>query len=100
MVAAGDEKAVEIVCDAGRCLGVGLVNLINSFNPPMIILGDEMTKAGKAWFDAVVSEVKKRVLPEIFSRTRIEVSELPIEPAFLGTGALISTEVFTNVANL
>lgn len=100
LVAAGDEKAVEIVCDAGRCLGVGLVNLINSFNPPMIILGDEMTKAGKVWFDAVVSEVKKRVLPEIFSRTRIEVSELPIEPAFLGTGALISTEVFTNVANL
>jgi predicted NBD/HSP70 family sugar kinase len=96
----GEEYAVKVVQQAGRFLGIGLVNLINTHNPERIILGDEMTRAGKVWFDAVISTVKAQTLPEVLKGTDIQVSDLAIEPAFLGTGVLVVSKSFERVSAL
>jgi predicted NBD/HSP70 family sugar kinase len=96
----GEEYAVKVVQQAGRFLGIGLVNLINTHNPERIILGDEMTRAGKVWFDAVISTVKAQTLPEVLKGTDIQVSDLAIEPAFLGTGVLVVSKAFERVSAL
>lgn len=96
----GEPHALKIVRDAGYFLGIGLVNLINTYNPEKIILGDEMTRAGKIWFDAVMEAVKEKTLPEVYDKTDILVSELEIEPAFLGTGVLVVSKAFKHISKL
>ena len=81
---AGDSVALELIHQAGRFMGIGVVNVINSYNPDMIILGDEMAEAGEPWLEAIKGVVKERVIPELSNETTIELSELDIEPAFLG----------------
>ncbi|HHV93488.1 MAG TPA: ROK family transcriptional regulator [Firmicutes bacterium] len=96
----GDETALKLIRQVGHFLGIGVVNVINTYNPDMIVLGDEMAEAGEPWLQAVKEVVEKRVIPELRSETIIELSELPIEPAFLGAGALVIKRVFGNLSRL
>lgn len=100
LAAKGDVHAKRLLVRAGTFLGIGLVNLINTYNPAMIIVGDEMTRAGDVWFDAVKAAVRRRSLEEVYDNTVIEMSELPIEPAFLGTGTLVTMKLFESVSSL
>ncbi|HKL76535.1 MAG TPA: ROK family protein, partial [Halanaerobiales bacterium] len=43
--AKGDQKALDIFAKAGYYLGIGIANLVNIFNPEMIILGGGVLKA-------------------------------------------------------
>ena len=56
----------------GSLLGIRVVNVINTYNPDMIVLGDEMAEAGEPWLQAVKEVVEKRVIPELRSETIIE----------------------------
>ena len=100
LAAGGDIYAQRLLVKTGTFLGIGLVNLINTYNPAMIIVGDEMTRAGMVWFDAVKDAVRKRSLEEVYKGTVIEMSELPIEPAFLGTGTLVTTRLFESISSV
>ncbi len=73
---------------------------MTTYNPEKIIVGDEMTRAGDIWFSAVKNAVKERALPEVYANTKIEVSQLEIEPAFLGTGLLVLRLVVENVSSI
>ena len=42
----GDHLALDIITRAGTYLGIGMVNLVNLFNPEMIIVGGGMAKMG------------------------------------------------------
>ncbi len=97
---AGDAHARDLIITSGRHMGVGLVNLINSYNPDTIILGDEMASAGSLWLSAIEAVVAKRVVPAIRDSTRIVLSELPIDPAFLGAGALVMKRAFANLSQV
>lgn len=97
---AGDDEALELVHQAGRFMGIGVVNIINSYNPDMIILGDEMARAGEPWITAIKEVVEERVIPELRNETIIELSELDIEPAFLGAGTLVMERTFENLSQL
>ncbi|NMB12559.1 MAG: ROK family transcriptional regulator [Firmicutes bacterium] len=97
---AGDKVALELVHQAGSFMGIGVVNVINSYNPDMIILGDEMAKAGEPWLEAIKGVVNERVIPELRNETTIELSELDIEPAFLGAGTLVIKRTFENLSRL
>ena len=75
-------------------MGVGVANVINAFNPDMIVLGDQMAQAPKIWLEAVRQTVKDRTIPELFEKTAIELSELEIDAGFLGTGTLVISKAF------
>lgn len=100
LVREGDLRALRLMTDAGRFLGIGVANLINAYNPERIILGGEMIKAGEPWFQAVKESVRERTLPEVYAGTKIYMSELETDPAFLGTGSLVISAAFENVSEL
>ena len=81
-------------------MGIGVVNVINAYNPDMIILGDEMAQAGEPWLEAIKEVVRERVIEELRKETTIELSELEVEPAFLGAGTLVIKKVFENLSQL
>lgn len=96
----GDRLARQLVERSGMFLGIGIANLINTYNPERIILGDEMTRGGDIWFQSVLSAVRERTLEEIYSKTDIQMSSLEVEPAFLGTGTLVIESAFHTVSSL
>lgn len=49
----GDELAIEVMHETGKTLGFGLSNVINLFNPELIIVGGGMSAAGDRLLDSV-----------------------------------------------
>jgi len=96
----GEPVAKHLVEESGRFLGIGVVNLINAFNPDMIVLGDEMARAGELLLQSVHSVVRERVIPEIAEETRIVLSQIIPEPAFAGTGSLVVKRVFESLSQV
>jgi glucokinase len=78
--AAGDSLAMDVLSRAAHYLGVGLVNIVNAFNPEMIILGGGMAELDSLY----VEPAKKLVMERAFS---ISTQKLSIVTAQLGNEA-------------
>jgi predicted NBD/HSP70 family sugar kinase len=69
--AAGDRRAAAAVRSIGDWLGIGVVNLINLFNPAMLIFGGTMSDVYRAAADRVRFRIASNVLP--VSRERVQL---------------------------
>ncbi|MGC8972134.1 MAG: ROK family transcriptional regulator [bacterium] len=88
----GENRAIEIVENAGYYLGIGISNLVNMFDPEMIILSGRVIRLGKALLDPM----KKALEDRLFStnKIRIEISELGKEIGLYGASALALQKFF------
>jgi len=93
-LAEGDQVVVSAVREAARYLGMGLVNMINGFNPHTIIIGDDLGRAGELVLSTVRDTVAKHVLPEVYQSTKIELSEFRDDPVLQGICSLVIDNVF------
>jgi predicted NBD/HSP70 family sugar kinase len=84
----GDELALEITRKAGWFLGFGIVGLINAYNPHLVIIGDEMSRLGAPFLEAVRDAVEAHVLPMVYRNLRIELSAFNIDPVLVGVSTL------------
>lgn len=85
----GDPFAREILADAGRYMGIGIANVINIFNPEMVVLGGGMVNAGDLILGPARSEASKRALPSLAERVEIREAALGERAGCLGASALI-----------
>lgn len=76
----GDPLAVRVFADATHALAAGLVTIINSFDPRLVLLGRELAGAGALLLDPVRAEVQRRVFPALRDTVRIETSTLAAAP--------------------
>ncbi len=77
---AGDSLASEVILKAATYLGVGIVNLVNIFNPEMIIVGGGMAKMGDLLLNPARQVVKERAF-------QLPAQAVQIVPAQLGDDA-------------
>lgn len=80
----GDSLALEVILQAATYLGVGLVNLVNVFNPEMIIIGGGMSKMGDLLLNPARQVVKERAYPLLAQAVRIVLAELGDNAEVLG----------------
>ncbi|MNF95623.1 N-acetylglucosamine repressor [compost metagenome] len=81
---AGDERAVELFRSIGSYLGAGIANIVNVFNPDVVIIGNRISHASR-WLEAAVQEaVDQRTLPYHRERMRILFAELQDRSAVRG----------------
>ena len=73
----GDELANELISRLGFYLGVGLANLVNIFNPELILIGGGVAKMNDLLLQPAISVVKERAF-------EIEANIVEIRPALLG----------------
>ncbi len=75
MVQAGNPIVKEIFLTSCDSLAVGVVNMINSFDPSVIIIGDEMSHVlPEEMLQRIKDEVRRKVLPEIYENLKITMS--------------------------
>ena len=61
----------EVVRDTARFLGAGIANLLNIFNPDVVVLAGGVTQAGDALFEPLRAEVRRRAFKPAVEACRI-----------------------------
>ncbi|HEX6942621.1 MAG TPA: ROK family protein [Gemmatimonadaceae bacterium] len=56
----GDDTALDVVRETSRFLGAGVANLLNIFNPDVVVIAGGVTQAGETLFAPLRREVRKR----------------------------------------
>ncbi len=88
----GDRLAREVYTRMGAVLGVGISNLINTFNPRCIILGGRVSKASELFLPACMETVRKRAW---YASTKdVKVSHLE-RGEVMGAAALVLQQLFS-----
>jgi len=89
----GDSLALDIVTKAATYLGVGLVNLVNIFNPQMIIIGGGVGKLGELLLDPARRIVQERAFRVSAEVVRIVPAELGDEAGVCGAAAFAFEQI-------
>jgi glucokinase len=72
----GDDLALEVVNDTAKFLGVGIGNLLNVFNPEVVVVCGGVTAAGDHLFVPLRREVARRAFKPAVAACRIVPGEL------------------------
>lgn len=60
----------------GKCLGIGLANIVDTINPEIIVVGGGILRAGKFILEPARKEMKKNILSQGAKKTKIVKSKL------------------------
>lgn len=90
-----DELAIELFEKAGEALGRGLAVLIHLFNPELIILGGELSKAGNFIIHPIERNLIEHTIDRIRQDASIVVSDLGDDAKIMGALALVMNKVLT-----
>jgi glucokinase len=83
----GDELGLEVVRDTARYLGAGIANLINVFNPEVVVICGGVTLAGDRLFVPLRQEVTRRAFKPAVQACRIVPGELVGSAGVYGAAA-------------
>jgi glucokinase len=84
----GDEACLRVIEKAGTYLGMGVANLVSTFNPQMVVLGGGLMQAGDLFLDPVRRAVLQWANPRAARHARIELSALGDRAGLLGAARL------------
>lgn len=91
---AGDQYAIDLIARIGEALGKGIATLIHLYNPELIILGGEMSKAADFLISPIESNLNIFTISRIRKDATIVASELGDNARLMGTLALVMDKIF------
>ncbi|MFW6368426.1 MAG: ROK family protein [Spirochaetota bacterium] len=89
----GDEMAVELLEETAGHLAVAVGNLINLFNPEMIVLGGHFGSAGELFADMLRQRIRTRAMAHPLSAVTIATGKLGPDAAAIGAAVLVLQHV-------
>ncbi len=81
----GDSLALEVISTAATYLGVGMVNLVNIFNPEMLIVGGGVAKLGDLLLNPARRVVRERAFQLSAQAVRIVPAQMGEHSGLLGS---------------
>jgi len=78
----------------GNYLGLGLANLVNLFNPSMIVLDQRLELAGQGLLDQVLRIVKRQALNHSTADLDVRFARLGEEAGVLGVALMLIEQHF------
>ncbi len=72
----GDERALAGLAEVGRCLGIGLANMIVALTPDRVVLGGGVSAAGELILEPIRDELRRRVRVTALDEVELCVAEL------------------------
>jgi glucokinase len=83
----GDEAAIEAITLVGSRLGVAITNLVNIFNPEVVIVGGGVIGAGDLLLEPARRVVRERALLPSRDDVRIVAAHFGVEAGMVGAAA-------------
>lgn len=90
----GDEIALHVYESAGQILGQGIANLINLFNPSLIIVSGEGVRAGDFVFPAMRAAIEKHTFGQLGEDVALRIEPASDDMWARGAAGLVLNEVF------
>jgi glucokinase len=87
----GDPLAREVLGEIGERLGHGLVGLVNTFNPEVIVIGGGAVRAGDLLLDPARAVIAAHALPGVREQVRVAPAHYGDEAGMMGA-ALMALE--------
>ncbi|MET0510762.1 MAG: ROK family protein [Thermoleophilaceae bacterium] len=84
----GDPAARAVLAEVGRRLGFGLVGVVNTFNPELIVIGGGAVAAGDLLLDPAREVVATRAIPPMRDAVQIVPTHFGDESGMLGAALL------------
>jgi glucokinase len=90
----GDPLATDVLMEAARWLGIGIVSLMHAIDPEAVVIGGAMTfgreanPVGRAFLERVRREVHDRTFPVLAARTSIRYASLGGDAGSIGAAGL------------
>ena len=91
---AGDGTLREVFAQAGRMLGMGIANLVNIFNPALIIISGEGVRAGDLLFGPMRETMAQYTFDGLVEDTEIVVQEWGDEAWAWGAASLVLQGIY------
>ncbi len=88
-----DEVAIEVLAETGYYLGIGIVNLIQLYNPQVLVIGGGIAAAGRWLFEPITRTVRARAHMVPAWTCRIIRAELGDDAGIIGGAVLASTHM-------
>ena len=92
----GEPAVLLVLDDVGRYLGVGIANLLNAFNPSLIVLGGMLSLAGPYILPRAQREVEARALAANRAGMQIVLSAFKSDACVMGSVSLVIREILNN----
>jgi glucokinase len=96
----GDPLALEVISRAATYLGIGMVNLINAFNPELIIVGGGVAKMGELLLEPARQVVRERAFRLAAGAVRIVPTQLGDDAGVLGAAIFAYSQSGYNFLSL
>ena len=85
----GDSLAKEIIDETAIYLGIALANIVNLFNPELIVLGGPVGQKGEILLEPLRAEVRRRAMAYPLSATQIITTDLGSKAGTVGAATLV-----------
>jgi glucokinase len=87
-----DELALAVLRHAGRMLGIGLSNVVNLFDPEVIVLAGSVMRAGEPFLGAARDELHRMTSAQRRRPQRVDATSLGQDGGVIGAAALAIDE--------
>lgn len=84
-----DETATRILREAGRALGIGLSNVVNVFDPKVLVLGGSVVEAGQPFLGPARDTLNEMIEAQKRRPIRLDVTSLGNDAGIIGAAALV-----------
>jgi glucokinase len=88
-----DDVARQVVRETANFLGAGVANLLNIFNPDVVVIAGGVTQAGEPLFDPLRAEVRRRAFRPAVEACRIVPGTLKGSAGVVGAVATFKQQV-------
>jgi glucokinase len=89
---AGDAEAQAHLDRLGRYLGIGISNMVNVFQPEVVVIGGGLSAAAELFLETAVAEAGSRALPTLWERASVQVAQAGNAAGVIGAGLLALQE--------
>jgi N-acetylglucosamine repressor len=85
----GDKACGAIVEQAGNYLGLGLANLVNLFNPSVLVVDQRLSMAGEGLLEQILKAIRRQALSHSARDLVVRFGTLGHEASVLGAGRIV-----------
>lgn len=96
----GDVRTLEALSEVGHWLGLGIANLVNIFNPELVVLGGTYQSLFSYLDSAVEAGLSERALAAPASAVTVTNSGLGAEAPLIGAAELVFSELMADPAGM
>jgi len=89
----GDSVALRALQEVGERLGIGVANLVNVFNPELIVLGGALNLASTILLPIVERLIRENALTPACENVRVAASAHGIDACLMGAVALVLDDI-------